>query len=168
MSEQSTAARPFFQPRPECDDLQTAYLLWKIAGKVEVRESGCWEWAAGTNPRGYGSICLGRKRFGVHRLVYEACVAAVPADIHVLHQCDNPPCCRPDHLFTGTDHDNAMDCLKKGRNLEAFLTEDQVREIRRIAAMTDRPTYKAIGAQFGVSETTIKQTVYRRRWKHVQ
>jgi len=33
----------------------------------------------------------------------------------VLHRCDNPPCCRPDHLFLGTPADNTADMIAKGR-----------------------------------------------------
>lgn len=35
--------------------------------------------------------------------------------MHILHECDNPRCVNPLHLFEGTDKDNSDDKVKKGR-----------------------------------------------------
>jgi len=35
--------------------------------------------------------------------------------MNVLHTCDNPPCGNDRHLFLGTQSDNMIDCLNKGR-----------------------------------------------------
>src|SRR5947209_14427204 len=70
-----TAPRPFFQPRPERDDLNTAYLLAKVAQKVVVNDRGCWVWTGNCNGNGYGRLEVAGRRPALHRLVYEFCVA---------------------------------------------------------------------------------------------
>ncbi len=76
----------------------------------------CWIWKAGKTKDGYG-------RFGVscdnkklaHRFAWELINGPISEDILILHHCDNPPCCNPAHLFTGTYLDNRLDCVNKER-----------------------------------------------------
>jgi hypothetical protein len=79
--------------------------------------NGCWRWLGGqTRPGGYGRLYLGEGFVGVaHRISWEIHVGPIPDGLRVLHRCDNPPCCNPEHLFLGTSHDNTQDALRKGR-----------------------------------------------------
>jgi hypothetical protein len=36
--------------------------------------------------------------------------------LHILHKCDNPPCCNPDHLRLGTHDENMAEMLARGRH----------------------------------------------------
>ena len=41
--------------------------------------------------------------------------ASAASSQHVLHRCDTPACCRPEHLFAGTYSDNLRDAYRKSR-----------------------------------------------------
>lgn len=51
-----------------------------------------------------------------HRFSWFLEKGAVPKNMCVLHKCDNPSCCNPNHLFLGTNMDNVKDRVKKGRS----------------------------------------------------
>jgi hypothetical protein len=74
----------------------------------------CWLWT--------GAILKGKKNgygmFGgarAHRWSYEYHIGAIPSGMRVLHTCDVRNCVNPQHLWIGTDRDNARDREAKGR-----------------------------------------------------
>ena len=76
----------------------------------------CWQWKAGTDMDGYGLVKIqGRSSWKVHRIAFMLQSGADPGERLVCHTCDNPPCCRGAHLFTGTNADNVADMKAKGR-----------------------------------------------------
>ena len=91
-------------------------------------------------------------------------------DLLMLHTCDNPRCCRPGHLYQGTQKDNIRDMLAKDRarplrgekHPRAKLTAKQVRAIRR-----DKRLHQDIAADYGVSFQTISRIKLRGNWKHI-
>lgn len=91
----------------------------KIIDRVKVTESGCWEWQRSRNPKGYGKIGIrtnGKdKTWLAHRLSYTAFHGEIPDDMLVMHSCDRPSCCNPEHLSIGTAQDNTDDMVAKGR-----------------------------------------------------
>lgn len=109
-----------------------AAVKWRVPGKVAISGTplnlrvfalcevvgDCWEYQ-GRLCGGYGRI--GTKRFGqpwAHRIAYEAANGPITdPDLCVCHRCDNPVCCNPDHLFTGTRGDNNRDRHAKGRTV---------------------------------------------------
>lgn len=130
--------------------------------------NGCWIYTGATDRRGYGRPARKHKRYYAHRRSYEIHKGPIPAGMLVLHKCDNPPCCNPDHLFLGTDADNAQDKARKGRaldganNMHAKLTEQQVIEIR---ALRGKTTQREASERYGVSQTAICAIFNRRTWK---
>lgn len=77
----------------------------------------CWGWSGRKDGGGYGVIQLGagEPRIGAHRASWLLHIGPIPDGMNVLHDCDNPGCPRPDHLFLGTQGDNVRDAQMKGR-----------------------------------------------------
>jgi len=134
-------------------NLQTEGKFWS---RVDMSggPDACWPWLGATNSGGYGSVGWDGKVYSAHR------VAAFLKDLvptmaapkkrngpgHILHKCDNPPCCNSAHFLTGTYRDNMLDMYAKGRHVvyrgashtNAKFTVEEAQQIRN--------EYKTIGS----------------------
>lgn len=75
----------------------------------------CVEWKGAINDRGYGQVRRDGEVAYVHRIAWTMVNGPIPDGLNVLHHCDNPPCYNVDHLFLGTQADNMIDMVTKGR-----------------------------------------------------
>lgn len=89
--------------------------FWSRVDKSNA--AGCWPWMGPRDIRGYGSWGAShhRQRGSAHRRAWELTHGPIPEAMVIMHLCDNPPCCRPDHLRPGTHADNHADRMAKGR-----------------------------------------------------
>jgi ribosomal protein S14 len=144
-------------------------------GRVQ-KTDGCWIWTGALNDSGYGVLkWLGRENVRAHRVSYEIHVGPIPEGSIVRHDCDNPPCVRPDHLRPGTDADNMADKVARGRAVgnglygdrhpQSKLNDDAVREIRR--AMKDGVKAAVLSKIYGVTRYAIRQAACGATWSHV-
>jgi len=124
-----------------------------LARLIPVPESGCMLWdGAGTR---YGLCYTGNKQYSkgqetTHRVSFKLFKGDIPEGFLVLHKCDVPLCCNPDHLFLGTAKDNNLDCKEKGRNNNGnrHLTESQIKEMRVLREKGQQ--VKAIAEMFNI------------------
>lgn len=87
-----------------------------LKNRVSVESaSQCWVWSLARDKDGYGVAHQGKKNIRAHRVSYEVFIGQIPEGMGVLHKCDNPPCCNPEHLFLGNNQDNMDDMVAKGR-----------------------------------------------------
>ena len=79
--------------------------------------------------RGYGTIAADStgRLISTHRAAGILTYGPIPDGLHVLHTCDNPPCCNPAHLFLGTPQMNTDDMISKGR--ASWLKTPQIKEV---------------------------------------
>ena len=88
------------------------YRFWSKVKRGSPFE--CWPWQSSLT-RGYGMITAwGRPQYA-HRIAYALVRGDLGLGDHVLHKCDNPPCCNPAHFFIGDQTANMRDRYAKGR-----------------------------------------------------
>jgi hypothetical protein len=138
--------------------------------KVSITpKTDCWVWTAAKDQKGYGHFGVGRSTSRkAHRVSFEMFCEEIPQGSIVCHRCDNPSCVNPDHLFIGTQADNAQDRDAKGRQAfgersgRAKLTASDIPKIR-MSNLSER----AIARQMGVSRPTISAVLRGETWRHV-
>lgn len=142
--------------------------FWAKVRKTET----CWLWTRAKNTQGYGILQVDGSALRAHRVAWELRNGPIPGGLRVCHHCDVRLCVRPDHLFLGTDADNAADRDAKGRcravgvfgekNGIAKLTDGDVLEIRAAPRGGRR-----VAAAYGVSKTTVTAIRAGKYWKHL-
>lgn len=130
----------------------------------------CWRWRGSTAWNGYGVVGFQGRQQKAHRVAWQLTRGPIPQGMRVLHRCDNPSCCNPDHLFLGTQLDNIADREAKGRGAKPpsrrKLTRDEVAEMRRLYAAL--PISQAqLAEQFGVSRGNVSKIVNGKSYQEV-
>ena len=171
---------PFSEPKPGAQRASRPKFCsdrCRLYSKVDMSpgqgpKGECWEYQGGKHKFGYGMINRsGSKASEVttsHAYGWEVENGPVPDGMFVLHKCDNPPCCRPDHLFLGTHQDNVDDMCGKERHqhgekhCRAKLTETEVLEIRASTG-----SERQLAKKYGVTDSAIHLIRSMRTWKHL-
>lgn len=151
-----------------------------LAGVIRESPTECWLWDGKRKAKGYGVLHYEKREVMAHRVMWEISFGAIPHGACVLHQCDNPPCCNPAHLFLGTITDNNRDMVAKGRHarqgsnrkpsewargtqiVSSKLAPESVIEMRRRLADGEKLT--AVARAFSVHKATVWAIRERRNW----
>lgn len=142
--------------------------FWSFVDKRAPDE--CWLWTGGGSNNPYDNFSVGpresAKTYLAHRVSYYLEYGVT--DLHVCHKCDVPRCVNPAHLFAGTQQDNRIDCMKKGRvargpkHGRSVLDEDTVRWV--VGLSNAGLTCCQIAEHTGHRESTIWNVVQGRTW----
>jgi|SRR5579872_7013115 len=149
--------------------------------KVDIRgPNECWPWTGYINTDGYGHYSYSKKDdrvFGemAHRMALRF-DGRDSGPLQGCHQCDNPACCNPRHLWVGTAKQNSDDAARKGRLVPGpslpgeshpnrKLTDQIVRDIRALHEIGFTQT--ALAEKFNIDQSSISLIVNRKRWRHI-
>jgi hypothetical protein len=83
----------------------------------------------------------------------------------VLHSCDNPPCCNPDHLSAGTHTENMRQKSQRGRSADmrghrnSNVKLDHVLLWFATAMLADGMSQKEVAAILDVHPVTVSKAV---------
>ena len=146
--------------------------FWNLVDKT-TNPNGCWEWQGNFQPKmPYGRYTINGKFWTAHRLSYTLVKGDIPQGLVVMHSCDNPKCCRPEHLNLGTKTDNNKDRDIKQRQARGItngstkLTEQDILDIRNMPYGA-RGDNKRIRLKYNIDKTTVQKIVNRITWKHI-
>ena len=135
--------------------------------------NGCWIWTGARTRQGYGTIGPGGRGTPilVHRFSYSIHKGPLPDKGVIMHICDVPACVNPDHLVAGTQSQNILDAVAKGRqktcedNPTSKLKNHDVIMMKR---MYENGVLKShIAKMFGVSKTWVKKIVTNQVWRRL-
>jgi hypothetical protein len=131
---------------------------------------GCWPWLAGIGRlHGYGHFSWKDRTYRAHRVAWLLSRGPIPRGQQVLHSCDVRHCCRPDHLFLGTQLDNMRDMHAKGRgqakerHWKARLTQQDVDDIRQHYFGSDL-TQRDLARLFGITQCHVGKIIRDEAW----
>jgi hypothetical protein len=140
---------------------------------MENMDTPCWIWE-GTIVGGYGQLRVNKKQTVASRFAYMIEYGEIDEELVICHHCDNPPCVRVGHLFSGTNQDNIDDMMQKGRKVTPSrkLSPADVVEIRRwwdSARITKRGREGVIAKarEFGVNPKMIQHVGKRESWSGI-
>lgn len=146
-----------------------------LQGKIKINQTGCWIWQAARDKDGYGVIKQekGNKQLKTHRVSFEIFKGNIPNGLFVLHICDEPSCCNPDHLWIGDAKENSEDCINKNRrkndkgskNPMSKLNEKFVGELKKKFLNGERTT--DLSRKHKIPYKTLEKIRQNITWRHV-
>jgi len=131
----------------------------------------CWLWTGFKGTKGYGMFSINHRSRRAHRVAYELFIGPIPTGMLVCHDCDNPGCVNPDHLYAGTQSDNIQDSVRKGRHSglrygerhsQARISNREVEEIR-IRYKGENVSQQTLSREYGISQMHVSNILTGKR-----
>lgn len=121
-------------------------------------------------------INIDGKNFSLKRIVYEVYRGEIPESLWVYHECQNPLCVNPEHLFLGTRLENGLNQRRRNRQVKGSntkgaakskFTESQIVEIKKLL-FEQQLTIPEIAKLFNSSRSTIGNISRGLAWNHIE
>lgn len=148
--------------------------FWKFVDKRGPDE--CWPWKGAKTPHGYGVMRVLARNVYATRMMFKISTGNDPYPLDLMHKCDYPPCCNPDHLKRGTHAENMYDAFMKGRNPRderhgcCKYSDEKVRKVKLMLSQVGiftRSTCREIATVVGVPTGLVREVRRNVRRKHV-
>lgn len=145
-----------------------------VVGKIKRKpiqyeiKNECWICISHSRSvQGYPRIVINNKSTLMSRYIYERFIGKIPKGLCILHSCDNPNCINPSHFKIGTNLDNVIDKVNKGRQsilagekgANHKLIQIQVDSIRNDTRMNT-----VIAKEYEVCKSTIGRIKNNKSW----
>lgn len=144
--------------------------------KVKVgKPNQCWNFTGSFDGHGYGQFSIGGRKgvkISAHKFSFILFTGVIPDGKDVCHDCDNPACVNPFHLWEGTRKQNLQDMVQKNRsnfgsrNWNSKLTETQVK-IMRSQYDGKWGSITRLARKFGVAQSVASTIINQKSWTKV-
>lgn len=161
------------------------YRFWeKVDIKVNTKE--CWNWLANVAiyeyDYEYSKFWCHNKMIRTNRVAYTLSKGDISDNKVVMHTCNNPICCNPNHLKLGSLSENSRYMVGCGRwnnygenNGFSKLTDDQVRQIHKTykEQRYQHPEFKQwqilepIAKKFKIDSSNLNRIVNGKTWRRI-
>lgn len=135
--------------------------------------SSCVIWP-GALSSGYGEIKVHGQRIKAHRYIYQSIYGPIPVGLQINHHCDVRACINPAHLELGTQSQNIMAAVRRGRWIQAGQSlpgeKNPRAKISAVVALKIRNStwsLSKLGKIYGLSKSQISRIKRRESWKHI-
>lgn len=157
--------------------------FWELVEKQS--DDKCWNWLGNKGRHGYGRLMYNGISYYSHRLSFEIHKGVIPEGLEMLHLCNNPSCCSPNHLEAGTHIKNVQQMWRQNRGSKppvhkgashhkTHLTVADIKLIRdtydAAPIIGNRKKFgclKEFERKYNMSKGAIQNIAYRKHWKDV-
>lgn len=154
-----------YKPIP---DLNADFTIKFLSLIKMTDKNSCWIWQQGGTEAGYGLIRYGGEQYIATRVAWKFFYRSDPGDLQVCHNCNNPRCCNPNHLFLGTVGDNQQHAFDTGIKHSSGRRKIEEQDIPLIRARLDAGESPVrIAREYVVTNECIYAIKKRKTWEHV-
>lgn len=150
--------------------------FWKTVA-FTANPDKCWNWQGKSKVRGYGRFCVSinpniERTIGCPRVSYYLHNKVDPIGYAVLHTCDNPTCVNPNHLYLGTNKENTVDMMRKGRGYHRKGQDHGMAKLSDVIVSKIKKEYikgngNLLANKYGVNQSVISRIINNKSWAYV-
>lgn len=144
----------------------------KFWSRVNIKgPDECWPWIGPGVYDNHGQpaavTSLGSVSAKIARWAYALTKGGLQPGFVVMHECDNPLCCNPDHLIQATQGENMKDMARKGRAWKGgprrpYSDEDKQQIFDMFLNEKPRPSFLEMSRRLGRSDGTVISKILQR------